>query len=143
MEIEADLAQVIELRDSPPSTVRVSATDYVANAVLWPRLALLLPRYPDIKIEITTDYGLTDIVAERFDIGVRLGNQVAQDMIAARVGPDLRMAMVASPTYLQAHPVAQVPDICGVAYLLSESSAVLPGLESRGGGPEVLGLADS
>ena len=109
-EIEADLAQVIELRDSPRGTVRISATDYAANAVLWPRLAPLLPRYPDIKIEITTDYGLTDIVAERFDIGVRLGNQVAQDMIAVRVGPDLRMAMVASPTYLQAHPAPQTPD---------------------------------
>lgn len=109
-EIEADLAEVIELRDSPRGTVRISATDYAANAVLWPRLASLMPRYPDIKIEITTDYGLTDIVAERYDIGVRLGNQVAQDMIAVRIAPDLRMAMVASPAYLQAQPAPQVPD---------------------------------
>jgi len=109
-EIDADLAEVIELRDSPRGTLRISATDYAANAVLWPRLASFMPRYPDIKVEIITDYGLTDIVAERFDIGVRLGNQVAQDMIAVRVGPDLRMAMVAAPAYLQAHPAPLVPD---------------------------------
>jgi DNA-binding transcriptional LysR family regulator len=108
-EIEADLAEVVELRDSPRGTVRISATDYAANAVLWPRLAQFMPRYPDIEIEITTDYGLTDIVAERYDIGVRLGNQVAQDMIAVRIGPDLRMAMVASPSYLHAHPAPQDP----------------------------------
>ncbi len=109
-DIEADLAQVIELRDSPRGTLRISATDYAANAVLWPRLASFLPHYPDIKIEITTDYGLTDIVAERYDIGVRLGNQVAQDMIAVRIGPNLRMAMVAAPAYLQSHPAPQVPE---------------------------------
>jgi DNA-binding transcriptional LysR family regulator len=109
-EIEADLAEVFELRDSPRGTLRISATDYAANAVLWPRLAAFMPRYPDINIEIITDYGLTDIVAERFDMGVRLGDQVAQDMIAVRVAPDLRMAMVASPAYLQAHPAPQAPD---------------------------------
>ena len=109
-EIEADLAEVVDLRDSPRGTVRISATDYAANSVLWPRLAEFLPRFPDINIEITTDYGLTDIVAERYDIGVRLGNQVAQDMIAVRIGPDLRMAMVASPAYLHAHPTPQAPE---------------------------------
>lgn len=109
-EIEADLAEVVELRDSPRGTLRISATDYAANAVLWPRLAGFMPRYPDIKIEITTDYGLTDIVAQRYDIGVRLGNQVAQDMIAVRVGPDLRMAMVASPAYLKDHPAPMAPE---------------------------------
>lgn len=109
-EIEADLAEVFELRDSPRGTLRISATDYAANAVLWPRLATFMPRYPDINIEIITDYGLTDIVAERFDIGVRLGDQVAQDMIAVRIAADLRMAMVASPAYLEAHPAPQAPD---------------------------------
>lgn len=109
-EIEADLAEVLELRDAPRGTLRISATDYAANAVLWPRLAAFMPRYPDINIEIITDYGLTDIVAERFDMGVRLGDQVAQDMIAVRVASDLRMAMVASPAYLQAHPAPQAPD---------------------------------
>lgn len=109
-EIEADLAEVVDLRDSPRGTVRISATDYAANSVLWPRLAEFVPRFPDINIEITTDYGLTDIVAERYDIGVRLGNQVAQDMIAVRIGPDLRMAMVASPAYLHAHPTPQAPE---------------------------------
>lgn len=86
-DIEADLAEVIELRDLPRGTVCIPATDYTANAVLRSRLAQLMLRYPDIEIEITTDYGLTDIVAERNDIGVRLGNQVAQDMNAVRVGP--------------------------------------------------------
>lgn len=109
-EIDADLAEVFELRDSPRGTLRISATDYAANAVLWPRLAAFMPRYPDINIEIITDYGLTDIVAERFDMGVRLGDQVAQDMIAVRIGPDLRMAMVASPAYLQAHPAPRAPE---------------------------------
>lgn len=109
-EIEADLAEVFELRDSPRGTLRISATDYAANAVLWPRLAAFMPRYPDINIEIITDYGLTDIVAERFDMGVRLGDQVAQDMIAVRIAPDLRMAMVASPAYLQAQPAPLAPD---------------------------------
>lgn len=109
-EIEADLAEIVELRDSPRGTVRISATDYAANAVLWPRLASFMPRYPDIKVEITTDYGLTDIVAERYDIGVRLGSQVAQDIIAVRISADLRMAMVASPGYLAAHGAPGTPE---------------------------------
>ncbi len=109
-EIEADLAEIVELRDSPRGTVRISATDYAANAVLWPRLASFMPRYPDIKVEITTDYGLTDIVAECYDIGVRLGSQVAQDMIAVRISADLRMAMVASPSYLAANAAPGTPE---------------------------------
>jgi DNA-binding transcriptional LysR family regulator len=72
--------------------------------VLWPKLAGILPDYPDIKIEIVVDYGLTDIVAERFDLGVRLGDQVAKDMIAVRIGPDLRMAVVGTPAYFTKHP---------------------------------------
>jgi len=109
-EIDAGLAEVIELRDSPRGTIRITATDYAANSVLWPRLAPFMSQYPDIKVEIMTDYGLTDIVAERYDIGVRLGDQVAQDMIAVRVAPDLRMVIVAAPCYLQAHPAPRTPE---------------------------------
>ena len=100
-EIDADLAEVLELRDKPRATIRITATDYVANSILWPRLSKLLRDYPDIKIEIMTEYGLTDIVAERYDIGVRLGDQVAKDMIAVRIAPDMQMAIVAAPSYFE------------------------------------------
>ena len=99
-EIEAELGALSELREKPAGTVRITATDYAADTILWPKLAKFLPRYPDIKVEIVIDYGLVDIVAERFDAGVRSGEQVAKDMIAARIGPDLRMAVVAAPSYL-------------------------------------------
>jgi DNA-binding transcriptional LysR family regulator len=100
-EIEAELEALSELRDKPAGTVRITATDYAADTVLWPRLAKLLRKYPDIKVEITIDYGLTDIVAQRFDAGVRLGEQVAKDMIAVRIGPDIRMAVVGAPSYFR------------------------------------------
>ncbi len=98
-EIDAELAALSELREKPAGTVRITAGEHAANAVLWPALEKLLPDYPDIKVEIIADYGLTDIVAERYDAGVRLGEQVAKDMIAVRVGPDMRMAVVGAPSY--------------------------------------------
>ncbi|CAL77752.1 putative transcriptional regulatory protein, LysR family; putative OprD regulatory protein [Bradyrhizobium sp. ORS 278] len=98
-EIETELAGLSELRDKPAGTIRITAGEHAADSVLWPALRKLLPVYPDIKVEVVTDYGLTDIVAERFDAGVRLGEQVAKDMIAVRIGPDLRMAVVGSPAY--------------------------------------------
>ncbi|MGJ5036508.1 MULTISPECIES: LysR family transcriptional regulator [unclassified Bradyrhizobium] len=98
-EIETELAGLRELRDRPAGTIRITAGEHAADSVLWPALKKLLPLYPDIKVEVVTDYGLTDIVAERFDAGVRLGEQVAKDMIAVRIGPDLRMAVVGSPAY--------------------------------------------
>ncbi|MGJ4893653.1 LysR family transcriptional regulator [Bradyrhizobium oligotrophicum] len=98
-EIETELAGLRELRDRPAGTIRITAGEHAADSVLWPALKKLLPLYPDIKVEVVTDYGLTDIVAERFDTGVRLGEQVAKDMIAVRIGPDLRMAVVGSPAY--------------------------------------------
>lgn len=104
-EIEAELAAVREFRDKPAGTIRITAIDYAADIVLWPRLAPLLERYPDLKIEISTDYHMVDIVAERFDIGVRWGDQVARDMVAVRIGPDMRMAIVGAPAYLAAHGV--------------------------------------
>ena len=101
-EIEAELAALSELREKPAGTVRITAGEHAAEAILWPALERLLPDYPDIKVEIVIDYGLTDIVAERFDAGVRLGEQVAKDMIAVRIGPDMRMAVVGAPVLFRA-----------------------------------------
>jgi DNA-binding transcriptional LysR family regulator len=98
-EIDAELAALSELREKPAGTVRITATDYAADTILWPRLTKLLQQYADIKVEIIIDYGLTDIVAQRFDAGVRSGEQVAKDMIAVRIGPDMRMAVVGAPSY--------------------------------------------
>jgi DNA-binding transcriptional LysR family regulator len=98
-EIETELAALSELRQKPSGTIRITATDYTANTVLWPKLPKLLHEYPDIKVEIAIEYGLTDIVAERYDAGVRSGDQVAKDMIAVRIGPDSRMAVVGTPSY--------------------------------------------
>ena len=98
-EIEAELEALSELREKPAGTIRITAIDYVADTILWPKLAKFLRDYPDIKVEITVDYGLTDIVAERYDAGVRSGEQVAKDMIAVRIGPDMRMAVVGAPSY--------------------------------------------
>ncbi len=98
-EIEAELEALSELREKPAGTIRITTTDYAADTILWPKLAKLLPEYPDIKVEIVIDYGLTDIVAQRYDAGVRLGEQVAKNMIAVRIGPDMRMAVVGAPSY--------------------------------------------
>ena len=108
-EIDAELSALTELRDKPAGTVRITAGEHSAEAILWPALAKLLPRYPDIKVELTIDYGLTDIVAERYDAGVRLGEQVAKDMIAVRIGPDFRMAVVGAPAYFAKHAIPNKP----------------------------------
>jgi DNA-binding transcriptional LysR family regulator len=108
-EIEAELSAVRELREKPAGTIRITATEYAADAILLPKLATLLPAYPDIKVEIIIDYGLTDIVALRYDAGVRSGEQVAKDMIAVRIGPDMRMAVVGAPSYFNARPAPEKP----------------------------------
>ncbi|MCK1638790.1 LysR family transcriptional regulator [Bradyrhizobium sp. 157] len=108
-EIDAEMSALTELRDKPAGTIRITAAEHSASAILWPALAKLLPRYPDIKVEITIDYGLTDIVAERYDAGVRLGEQVAKDMIAVRIGPDFSMAVVGAPSYFAGHPKPAKP----------------------------------
>jgi DNA-binding transcriptional LysR family regulator len=108
-EIEAELEAIGELREKPSGTIRITATDYAADTVLWPRLAKPLREYPDIRVEIVIDYGLTDIVAERYDAGVRLGEQVAKDMIAVRIGPDMRMAVVGAPSYFARYPPPSSP----------------------------------
>jgi len=108
-EINAELAALSELRDKPAGTIRITAGEHAAASVLWPALARLLPDYPDINVEIIVDYGLTDIVAERYDAGVRFGEQVAKDMIAVRVGPDMRMAVVGAPSYFARRPRPKKP----------------------------------
>ena len=113
-EIELELEAVTELREKPAGTFRVTAGDHAVNTILWPKLAKLLPKYPDIKVEFVVDYGLTDIVAERYDAGVRLGEQVAKDMIAVRVGPDVRFAVIGSKAYFAKRPPPKIPqDLLG------------------------------
>lgn len=108
-EIERELASLNDLRDKPAGTIRISSGDYSANAILLPKLAKFLPKYPDIKVEIGIDDRLVDIVADRFDAGVRDGEQVAKDMIAVRIGPDLRMAVVGTPSYFARHSPPKKP----------------------------------
>jgi DNA-binding transcriptional LysR family regulator len=108
-EIEVELAALSALRAKPAGTIRITAGEHPAITVLQPALAKLLPEYPDINVEIIVDYGLTDIVAEGYDAGVRLGEQVAKDMIAVRVGPDMRMAVVGSPSYFGRHSPPEAP----------------------------------
>jgi DNA-binding transcriptional LysR family regulator len=97
--IDTELAALSEFRQKPAGTIRINSGEHAAQTILWPALERLLSEYPDIKVEVDIDNGLTDIVAERYDAGVRLGEQVAKDMIAVRIGPDLRMAVVGAPSY--------------------------------------------
>src|SRR5256885_2316827 len=100
-EIEAELAAVREFRDKPAGTLRITATEFAIDTILLPKLARLLRDYPDIKVEMIVDYGLTDIVIGQYDAGVRRGEQIAKDMIAVRIGPDMRMAVVGAPSYFK------------------------------------------
>ncbi|PDS28557.1 LysR family transcriptional regulator [Rhizobium phaseoli] len=108
-EIESSLVALSAFRDKPAGTIRINAGEHAANSVLWPALERFLPEYPDVRVEIIVDYGLTDIVAERYDAGVRLGEQGAKDMVAVRIGPDMRMAVVGAPTYFDARPKPLTP----------------------------------
>jgi DNA-binding transcriptional LysR family regulator len=98
-EITQELSSLNELRDKPAGTIRITAAEHAASNVLWPKLSAIMHDYPDVKIDINVDYSMTNIVSQRFDAGVRLGDQVEKDMIAVRIGPDLRMALVATPDY--------------------------------------------
>ncbi len=100
-EIEAELGQLSAMRDKPAGTVRITAHDHAIGTALWPRLMPLLKKYPDIQIEFSVDYGFTDIAAQRFDAGVRIGDRIDKDMVAVRISPDMRMSVAASPDYLQ------------------------------------------
>lgn len=126
-EIEAELSALSEFRDQPAGTIRITATENVANNILLPKLAKFLPQYPDIKVEIAVDYGLTDIVAQRYDAGVRWGEQVAKDMIAVRIGPDMSMAVVGAPSYLEKRPLPKNPQD------LTEHDCINLRLPSHGG----------
>jgi len=108
-EIELELGSLSALRDKPAGTVRITAHDHAIVTVLWPRLLPLLQQYPDIEIEFSVDYAFTDIAAQRFDAGVRVGDRVDKDMVAVRIAPDLRMAVVASPGYLAGTSPPQTP----------------------------------
>jgi DNA-binding transcriptional LysR family regulator len=108
-EIQAELAALTEMRDKPAGTVRITAGEHAAISVLAPSLDKFLPDHPDVNVEITVDYGLTDIVAERYDAGVRLGEQLAKDMIAVKIGPEMRMAVVGAPSYFRQCPWPEVP----------------------------------
>ena len=126
-DIDGRLAALTELRDKPAGTIRITTAEHAAETLLWPKLTRLLPEYPDIKVELTIDYGLTDIVAERFDAGVRIGEQVAKDMIAVRIGPDMRMAVVGAPSYFAKRPLPKVPQ------QLAEHICINLRLPTRGG----------
>ena len=108
-DVDAEVAAVKELRDKPVGTIRITSAEHAANSVLWPKLSKVMRDYPDIKVEITVDYTMSDIVSQRYDAGVRLGNQVAKDMIAVRISPDLRIAVVGSPGYFAGRPIPETP----------------------------------
>src|ERR1700749_980576 len=109
-EIEAELASILELRDKPAGAIRITTSAHAAETILMPALAKFLLDYPDILVEAVIDPGLTDIVAERYDAGIRLGEQVEKDMIAVRIGPELRMAAGAAPAHFPAHPNPKTPE---------------------------------
>ncbi|NDL62027.1 LysR family transcriptional regulator [Acerihabitans arboris] len=108
-EIDAELGVVDALRDKPVGTVRITSAEHAANSYLWPKLSKILGEYPDIDVEITIDYQMADIVSQRYDAGVRMGNQVAKDMIAVRIGPDMRIAVVGSPDYFGKRTMPRTP----------------------------------
>lgn len=108
-QIEAELAAIGELSDQPAGRVRITATEHAARTVLWPKLARLLPQYPDIQVEIIVESRLAEIVSERYDMGVRLGDTLTNDTTAVRISADLPVAIVAAPAYLARHPAPQTP----------------------------------
>ena len=108
--IDSELAAVTSLRDKPSGLIRITTSEHAANSILWPAIARLLPDYPDISVEVVVEAGLVDIVTERFDAGIRLGEQVARDMIAVPIGPEQRMAVVGAPSYFQRRPKPVTPE---------------------------------
>lgn len=108
-ELDASLAALSSQQARPMGTIRITSVEHAAKTIIWPALKKLLPDYPEISVEISLDYGLVDIVAERFDAGVRLGEQVDKDMIAVRIAPDMPMAVVGSPRYFEGHAPPRVP----------------------------------
>lgn len=107
--IADELASLNNLRDEPSGTIRITLSEHAADTLIWPALKRVLPKYPDINVELSIDAGMADIVADRFDAGVRLGEALAKDMIATRIGPDLRLVVVGSPDYLRDRPAPRIP----------------------------------
>jgi DNA-binding transcriptional LysR family regulator len=126
-DIDDRLAALNALREKPAGAIRITSGHHAAELILWPALAKLVSAYPDIKVEVAVDQGLTDIVASRFDAGVRLGEEVAKDMVAVRIGPELRFAVVGSPTYFAKHPRPKKP------HDLSQHNCVNVRMQTRGG----------
>ncbi|QBH98805.1 LysR family transcriptional regulator [Limnobaculum zhutongyuii] len=108
-EIENELNALRDMRERPAGNIRITAGEHAVDSILWPVLRTFLVEYPDIHVEITVDNSLTDIVAGRFDAGIRLGEQVAKDMVAVRIGPDVRLVVVASPSYLEKYGIPATP----------------------------------
>ncbi|NTF09525.1 LysR family transcriptional regulator [Agrobacterium rubi] len=126
-EIESEIAALSAMRDKPAGNVRITTVEHAAETILWPKLAPLLANYPDINVEIISEYGLRDIVADRYDAGVRLGEQVDQDMISVPISRDFRFAIVGSPAYFAQRPVPQTPQD------LTEHSCIRLRLPTHGG----------
>lgn len=126
-QVEEELQGVIDMRDQLAGSFRITTSDHAADTLIWPRLAPLLQQYPDLKVELVNDYGLTDIVAEKFDAGVRLGEHLSDGMIAVRIGPDMRFLPVASPEYLDQHGIPDHPQD------LTEYSCINLRLPTHGG----------
>lgn len=113
-EIEDELAALTDMIDRPAGTIRITAAEHAASTVLWPKLKEFLPRYPAIAVEVNVNNGFTDIVANRFDAGVRLGESIEKDMIAVRISPDVRMAAIAAPSYFERYSMPKTPqDLTG------------------------------
>ncbi|WP_119309784.1 LysR family transcriptional regulator [Cohaesibacter haloalkalitolerans] len=108
-EIQHELMMLGDLKEKPSGVIRLTATEFAAESILFPAVSKLVQQYPDIKVEIVTDYGLTDIVSERFDAGVRPGETIDKDMIAVRIGPQMRMAVAGSPDYFERHSIPRKP----------------------------------
>ena len=126
-ELERELESLIQLNGAPSGNIRLSAGEHAARSLVWPKLKSFLREYPEINVELVVDNGFVDIVDGRFDAGIRLGESVDKDMIAVRIGPDMRMAMVGSPAYFAANPAPETPhELSGDANLADEQIAKLP-----------------
>lgn len=153
-EIGAELSALGQLRDRPSGTVRITTPKHAAVTVLWPMLPGFLETYPEVRVEVTVDDSLTDIVADRYDCGIRFGEKVARDMIALRIGPDIRSAVVGSPSYFARHPIPATPqDLAGhrcINYRFATSGSLYPwefeadgrSIQVRVDGPLVVNDAD-
>lgn len=126
-EIEAELAALTELRHKPAGNLRITCGEHAADSILWPALCKFLPQYPDIKVEVTVDYGFVDIVAQRYDAGIRFREAIEEDMIAIPIGPEMRMAAVASPEYFARHAPPKTP------HELSEHNCINMRMPTYGG----------